>query len=476
MKTNWVSYKMPYTQIDFPRGSNAKDHTDRSGRQDRRLSGRLMPALEGELLPAIRSTPTTFLTLAERDAEILRRHRAGATFAQLGEEHGVTAERIRQIVRAGERRERQSSGQALPAPATEPRAAPAGRELARQAARQAGTGGQVLRKPPVGTPQHVVDRQVPVDAMELILAGVPENTRTTYRAAWNQFRRWCDATGRTPEPATEETLLAYLGHLKSLKRSPSTVWVALSAIRKRHRLGTPPLPWEGGERLTLAVKGYTVRRLEEGWRPARAVAARRAEMRAMLDAIAEHQGPRAVRDRAMLVLLYRAALRRSELCTLRVTDIEFVQGGMTVHVPMSKTDKSGHGALRPVRSGGSDPRYNAVTLVGALVDLIHACGYQSGPLMRPVRNGEMRHPGEDYRMTGQSIENAYKRLAGLAGLRGKTTPHGPRRGFATDARADKFDPLSIARAGGWSPRSQSFLDYMEDGGLWEDENPGSMTL
>lgn len=429
-------------------------------------------AIEGEIVPARHTIQLP--DQSSRNADILRKWRAGASFLTLGEEYGLTDERIRQIVRQEERRERE------PAPAVErgrPAAPPvSGRELARRSAADAQGVVPRLVKPPVGTPQHVIDAAVPADAMELILLGVPENTRKTYRAAWNQFRRWCEGTARTAEPASEETLLAYLAHLKALKRSPATVWVAMSAIRKRHRLGRPPLPWEGGERLTLAIKGYTVARLEAGWRPARAAAARRAHVRAMLDAVADEQGPRPVRDRAMLTLLYRAALRRSELCALRISDLEFVGEGLTVHVPMSKTDKSGHGSKRPIRRGGSDPRYDAVLLIEQWVNLLHELDVQTGALMLPVKFGEVLPQPVDYRMSGQSVENAYRRMARLAELRGKTTPHGPRRGFATDARADKYDPLAIARSGGWSPRSQSFLDYMEEGGLWEAENPGSMTL
>jgi integrase len=66
---------------------------------------------------------------------------------------------------------------------------------------------------------------------------------------------------------------------------------------------------------------------------------------------------RGLRDRALLLLGFAGALRRSELVALDVSDLEETPEGMFVHVRHSKTDQEGvgdfvsipHGSrLRPV--------------------------------------------------------------------------------------------------------------------------------
>ena len=50
-----------------------------------------------------------------------------------------------------------------------------------------------------------------------------------------------------------------------------------------------------------------------------------------------------MRDRALILLGFAAALRRSELAALDVADLEFVREGLVVHLRRSKTDQEGQG-------------------------------------------------------------------------------------------------------------------------------------
>jgi site-specific recombinase XerD len=53
-----------------------------------------------------------------------------------------------------------------------------------------------------------------------------------------------------------------------------------------------------------------------------------------------------LRDRAILLFGFAGAFRRSELVALDVTDLEFCDGGMRVHIRRSKTDQEGAGDHR----------------------------------------------------------------------------------------------------------------------------------
>lgn len=50
-----------------------------------------------------------------------------------------------------------------------------------------------------------------------------------------------------------------------------------------------------------------------------------------------------IRDGALLMIGFAAALRRSELAALNINDIEFVDEGIIVYIRKSKTDQEGHG-------------------------------------------------------------------------------------------------------------------------------------
>jgi hypothetical protein len=60
---------------------------------------------------------------------------------------------------------------------------------------------------------------------------------------------------------------------------------------------------------------------------------------------------RGLRDRAILLLGFAGAFWRSELVALDVTDLEFCDGGMRVHIRRSKTDQEGAGDTIAIVAG-----------------------------------------------------------------------------------------------------------------------------
>ena len=61
----------------------------------------------------------------------------------------------------------------------------------------------------------------------------------------------------------------------------------------------------------------------------------------VLDAMGD--GLKDIRDRALLLIGFAGALRRSELVALDVADIEHVRRGIVLHLRRSKTDQDGQG-------------------------------------------------------------------------------------------------------------------------------------
>ena len=60
------------------------------------------------------------------------------------------------------------------------------------------------------------------------------------------------------------------------------------------------------------------------------------------------------RDRAILLMGFAGAFRRSELAALTVDDLEKVDEGIRVHVRRSKTDQEGAGEVVPVIKGNGN--------------------------------------------------------------------------------------------------------------------------
>lgn len=90
-----------------------------------------------------------------------------------------------------------------------------------------------------------------------------------------------------------------------------------------------------------------------------------------------------VRDKAVLLLSYATAPRRSELVALCVEDLDDHPGGHLVHVGRSKTDQEGSGHRIEVAYGD----HITTCPVRAHRSWIDVAGIDGGPLFRSVSRG-----------------------------------------------------------------------------------------
>jgi integrase len=143
--------------------------------------------------------------------------------------------------------------------------------------------------------------------------------------------------GLHPVPAEPATVGAYLASLKDT-HAPATIRRRLAAIGKMHRFNG--LPWSPSHRdMQEPLKGL----LRDKGRPARKAAALTLPMLRRLVATCDASA-RGRRDRALLLIGFAGALRRSELVALRVEDVSVVAGGLRLRIARSKTDPAGAGA------------------------------------------------------------------------------------------------------------------------------------
>ena len=249
-------------------------------------------------------------------------------------------------------------------------------------------------------------------------------TTKAYRVAFRQWADWCAARGIDPLRATEETLCGWLATRADAGISPSSLRVAAAAVRHAYKLAS--VPWIGGERLKMVLAGIT---RTKGVAPGRQASAATADVvRAMLEHVI-HPG-----HRAMILIGFGAALRRSELMGLNRADVEIERRGVLVTIRQSKGDQEGRGEVRAIARGR--PGFCAAE---ALEAWLAVRGDNPGPLFGTLIGGGVQ------RYIDQQVSRVVASAAAAAGLPGQWSSHSLRAGMITTAAQLGGSLESIAR-------------------------------
>jgi site-specific recombinase XerD len=155
--------------------------------------------------------------------------------------------------------------------------------------------------------QHQIQRFLESPALS-------EATRRAYRVDVEEFCSWLERRGTRLEAVDVRTLADYaaeLGRARPRKLAPSTIGRKLAAVRAflRHALGAERVP-------DASFAPRRPRRLPDAPRPH--------EVDGELDAL-DGEGPLAVRNRALVELVYSAGLRSQEAVDLDLADVDFEQ-------------------------------------------------------------------------------------------------------------------------------------------------------
>jgi site-specific recombinase XerD len=182
---------------------------------------------------------------------------------------------------------------------------------------------------------------LPTDRLRTYLENArARNTITGYRSSFRQFTNWCEAAERIPLPATAETIAFYLSSQAGRLR-PATLEHHLAAISKAHKAAGLPSPVMDSVLVAEMLKGI---KRTHGTAVNQKTPVLVEDLRVMLRLLPDNlQG---IRDRALLLIGFAGAFRRSELVALDVADLKFQTEGLLVTLRRSKTDQEGVG--RPV--------------------------------------------------------------------------------------------------------------------------------
>jgi len=152
------------------------------------------------------------------------------------------------------------------------------------------------------------------------------NTRRSYGSTLRLYERFCTENGHTPgEPLS---VIAFCEHLASQGRKIATIEHHLAALRGRYGIAD--------ERLRLYLRGLR-RTLGSAQDKKAALTPKHLEM------IRWDSGRKGLRDKALILVGFFGALRRSELVGLNIEDVEFTPEGAILTLRKSKTDQEGRG-------------------------------------------------------------------------------------------------------------------------------------
>src|SRR6516225_4735938 len=145
-------------------------------------------------------------------------------------------------------------------------------------------------------------------AVDLAKAEKAVSTRKAYGTDFRLFKAWCEAKGVSSLPASPEAVAAFLAAETGNGTKPSTLARRVAAIRYAHKLAQLDTPTDS-EAVKATLRGI---RRTVGAAKVRKAPAVAAKVRAMV-ALAPEGRLNGLRDRALLLLGFAGAFRRSEL-------------------------------------------------------------------------------------------------------------------------------------------------------------------
>lgn len=278
-----------------------------------------------------------------------------------------------------------------------------------------------------------VDMDLVDELKELIEKAKADNTLRAYRNDFIQFCEWCAERNYQCLPASPKVVGLYIAHLaKKTDFKKATILRKSSSINWAHKKANQPIPHHHD--LKEALKGLRRDRATEGKGDAPALRIEQIEYAArQLDT---EGTTKAKRDKAILLLGFFGAFRRSELATLRWDSIrENSDGSISIDMLKTKTDQDG--SKKKVKWFKRSPVESICPVAALEAWRIHSegstvfCGVRKGgkPSGNPIH--------------GEDVNRLIKRLFGA-----KYSAHSLRSGFITAAAGKSATLPEIAKQTG----------------------------
>ena len=268
-----------------------------------------------------------------------------------------------------------------------------------------------------------------------VTESISEGTRRAYTNDLTIFARWCQQQHIDPIPTDAGVISNFLADQANRGISPSTLNRRIAAIKYAHEargFQSPTLD----KLVSATLKGIKRNRKQPPKQKKAATAEKIITMLAHCDTTTLI----GKRDKALLLIGFAGAFRRSELGTLTVDDVFVTDEGLRVNVRQSKTDQEAQGQQIAIPDG-------KMQVVDVLFDWIDHAGIVDGYVFRGFYKG-----GQSIRtnkLSGQAVADIVKTYALKAGFNpAEFAGHSLRSGFVTSAAengANLFKIMDVSR-------------------------------
>lgn len=282
----------------------------------------------------------------------------------------------------------------------------------------------------------IIDRKgLSQKSIETLEETKSSNTIDAYESDWNDFCDWCLYHHQKSFLATAETIVNYINDLADYAKS-STIRRRISAISENYNAAglsskNPCKEWIVKEALIGLTRKKGV--LQKGKTPVYWD-----ELEKMIS-LMNPDKLNDIRDKAILLIGFMGAFRRSEISNLDVEDIQFFPKGMIITIRESKTDQTKQGQ----QVGIPYIKNKNMDAIAAVKNWMDKGRITTGPLFRSLsRSGR---PTSN-RLSDKSINLIVKKYVKMIGLNPDLYgAHSLRHGFATYAALNGIEERIIMK-------------------------------
>lgn len=283
------------------------------------------------------------------------------------------------------------------------------------------------------------------DVGAFILASKAESTKRAYASDWKHFKAWCEGHNLAYLPALPATVVLYVTDLArptdgSEPRKVATIIRKITSINGIHKDAKLDSPAVMSNRALAATVAGIRRELGTAQTMKRPLTRSR-----VVKVIQSHEGGpiASARDKALLLIGFAGALRRSELAAIKRDHVVGHRKGITIKLPKSKTDQEGKGREVEILWGTNEKTCPVL----ALENWLAISRIKEGFVFRRVgQYGKIGHGA----LNPSSIGWIIKKLVKTAKLSHPEEygGHSLRAGFVTEASAnDATDPQIMKQTG-----------------------------
>jgi len=295
--------------------------------------------------------------------------------------------------------------------------------------------------------------QILTETVEKIDGAYAPSTIRSYRANFERFIQFCEDHDANALPADPQNVAQFISKLTASGLKSSSIRIIVAAISSIHKLNLLNDPAQHPMvKIELRRMHRTLGRFSQ-----QAFGITTPILEKMLSATASNL--RGVRDRALLLLAYDSMCRRSELVSLKITDIQIEQldsqARMKIRLRKSKTDQELQGRWIHLSERSAD----------AIIAWISQAKLDAGYLFRGINNAiDITHE-----LKSSQINRIYKRLAKDAKLPKEVidqiSGHSMRVGAAQDLLKSGASMPMIMNKGRWS-KTDTVMRYLEGANVY----------